>query len=179
MSVTVLERNHQPRRMVTFSSTQLVIQLHPLFLYTLHDLDLGSPLHRFAKSTIFFLKAAPKDHSQTWYREVRGKGWGTPSIKTIHSKQKLALSQKQPSCPPLPTVLGRWGRWVVVEVMARRGMNCSTWEHHHRGTVAGWGRCCTPEPLGAPSPHWTTCHQLHGSRPGWCSCPVGSTLCGR
>ena len=65
MLVTVLEITLQLHRLLTANLTQLGIQLHALLLHALHDLNLGPPLHRFAKSDILFLKADPKDHSQT------------------------------------------------------------------------------------------------------------------
>ena len=65
MFVTVLHTILQLQRLLTTNLTQLAIQLHALLLHALHDLNLGPPLHRFAKSNIFFLKADPKDHSQT------------------------------------------------------------------------------------------------------------------
>ena len=63
MFVTVLHTILQLQRLLTTNLIQLAIQLDALPLLAMHDLNLGSPLHRIAKSTILFVKADPKDQS--------------------------------------------------------------------------------------------------------------------
>ena len=78
MFVTVLHIILHLQRLLTTHLTQLAIQLDAFLLHALRELNPGSPLHRIAKSAIFFVKADPKDQSNkiAQDREVGGRGEG-------------------------------------------------------------------------------------------------------